>query len=294
MAAGGLQRHRQRLAVGREMQRHARVRRHQRGDNVDRRGLPVHRRQQAVVNEVGQADAGGIAVAVQVQAADINPFDGAGPGQDKAALGLAPNHVGVQPRAAEVLAHFIHDQQVHILERQTGHQATRLVQELHFVLFHRGRGDGDDASGLVQRVLEDADAEGKFAEPEHLARDWQQRRRVAQADGGLVKLVGPLLFAQADCRHLHQPALDRSMEISVWFDAVDRDNGVGASGLPVLINDELSSAAQFNHLHAAFHRNADCALGDSVMGQHVHLAGGGGPAVAAHGRHNEHLGPEPL
>src|ERR1043166_3583021 len=78
------------------------------------------------------------------------------------------------------------------------------------------------------------------------------------------------------------------------FDAIDEHDCIGAGGVAILINYELACAAQFDNLHAAPDRHSHALFCDAITPQHIELPSVGRAAVAAHGRYNEHIGPEPF
>ena len=93
-------------------------------------------------------------------------------------------------------------------------------------------GQGAHGHRLVDGVLDDADAEQHVGVRQDVAGD--ARHQLAQAGRAVgVQGLGLHPLAEADRRHLHQPALVRAVEVGVLLDPVDEDRRVGAGGMGV-------------------------------------------------------------
>ena len=208
---------------------------------VDDRGPVVHRPDQARGREVGQADAGGVAVRLLAQAADEDePHRAADPGSVGAAEGpLAADDVGVHAGAADVLADLVDDEQVGLGETAAG-PASRLARTSS----SSSRGSKSsgrhrlDAGRLVVGVLDDAQAERDRGACAHVPADRAHHLVVGlfQQDAVIVERAGVL--AQADHHHLHQAALDRAVKAGVRLDPGDDADVVGLGGVAVEIDGE--------------------------------------------------------
>ena len=104
-----------------------------------------------------------------------------------------------------------------------------------------------------------------------------------------VVVLGAGLLAEADRELLHEAALDGAHEIGVRLHAVDQDDAVGLPGEAVEEEGDALDLAQRDDLHGGADRRPDGRLGDAEVREHLGLAGGGGAAVRAHGRHDEGL-----
>ena len=99
-------------------------------------------------------------------------------------------------------------------------------------------------------------------------------------------------FAEADDRHLQQPAADVAGEIRVRFHAVEEHDAVGRErfdGAPHRL--AVGRHADLFHLERSLDRRAHGFLGEIVARENYPLALGRGAAVAAHRGKNKRLRP---
>ena len=146
---------------------------------------------------------------------------------------------------------------------------------------------------LVARVLHHRHAAGHVAARQHRLSDRGDALRQL-TEAARVAGLGALLLAQADRQHLDQTALVAAAERTVRLDPAQDQRGVGLRRELVAERRQTGlRLAQRHHLHGGSDRRLHGGLGDPHLGQQLGLAGGGGPAVAAHRRHHERLPTEP-
>jgi hypothetical protein len=100
--------------------------------------------------------------------------------------------------------------------------------------------------------------------------------------------LGPLVLAQTDEHHLHQPAFDVADEIGVGLDAIADHDMVGAECLAVEMDVEsFGSLANDHGFHTGPDRTTAELLGHAIGRQHRALAFGRAAPMTPHGGHNE-------
>ena len=144
---------------------------------------------------------------------------------------LASDHIGVHPRATDVLADFVDDQQVNRVERQAWHPLLGLDQELFFAFEEVGRTDCFDQGCFVKGVLDDRQSRDDAALLQHALPDGHHDLDPTVVLDGAMIDFGPLVFAQTDQHHLVQARFDFADEPRVWFDSATDDDVVGLGGV---------------------------------------------------------------
>src|ERR1700742_4923090 len=106
--------------------------------------------------------------------------------------------------------------------------------------------------------------------------------------GSTVRIVGSHLLAEANHQHLLDAAAQRSTKVSVRLDPVEDYDPIGCKrGNTEDDVEAVKSSADLSHLHAGFDGDAHAFGGNPVASQHLDLTCCSGPAVAAHGWHDE-------
>ena len=115
---------------------------------------------QAAGGEIGQPDTHGVTLALGRQVADDDPQDPRDRGLGLEILHAPADDVRVHPGPADVLAHFVDDQDIDVVGRKAGHEALRLLEQPPFFLLQATCRDADEVRGLVVGVLDDGQPEG--------------------------------------------------------------------------------------------------------------------------------------
>src|SRR5882724_11678852 len=207
---------------------------------------------------------------------------------------VAPGDVGIHAGTGNVLADFLHDQHVDLVELQARHEFLGLCQQHGFAIENLFGRDNLDDCGFVRGVFHHGDTE------QHILLGEDELRRFRQQFAEHVHAVGMQRggaddLAHADGEHLDDAGFDWGAEVGMRFDARDDDDRVGFGGMLVHIyRHAVIELAQFHHVHAGLDRTSDITLGDAIAFQHFTLAFGGSATVTAHGREDERLGAERL
>ena len=184
-------------------------------------------------------------------------------------------------------------QHVGLVERQPRVEVPGQLQQRRLAVGNRGGGNQLHVVGLVAGVLHHRQAADHVAARQHgLACRGDAVGQLAKA--ARVAGLGALLLAQADGQHLDQPALVAAAKRAVRLDPAQNQGGVRRRRQLVAERGQAGGRlAERHHLHRRPDRRADRLLGHPHLGQQLHLAVGGGAAVAAHRRHHERLGAQP-
>ena len=112
--------------------------------------------------EVGQADAGGVAVRLGGQAANVDQPHGrhALRRRLRAEGAFAADHVGIHAGAADVLADLIHDQQIGLAQRQPASRRRASVSSCSSRVSNVLRSDALNDRRLVVGILDQGQSEG--------------------------------------------------------------------------------------------------------------------------------------
>jgi hypothetical protein len=141
--------------------------------------------------------------------------------------GLAAHHVGVEPGAADLLAHLVDEQQVHVSDRQPGEQVAGLEEQLCFPPQQVRRRHGRDSRRAVVAALDQRHT-GQDGQPvEQPGQGVGEHGREPEVGEGPVVRGGPLVLAEPDHEHLGQAALDRADLEGVGLDPVDDHQVIG-------------------------------------------------------------------
>ncbi len=203
------------------------------GDAVDDRGVVVHGADEAGGGEVGEADAGRVAVGVARQAAheDVTHVGLAGGGVG-AQSAFAADDVGVHAGPADVLADLIDDQQVGLVRTAGGPAIPWLLTSSFSSTGSKSAGRAASMQGgLVRSRSRRRPGRTRWVlsgphDPAHGADDGI----VGPVEEDAVIPGGAGLFAQADHHHFHQAAFDGAVVAGVRLDAGDDADMVGAGG----------------------------------------------------------------
>src|SRR5262249_33735622 len=125
----------------------------------------------------------------------------------------ATDHIGIHAAAADVFAHLIDDQQIDFLEGQEGHHLPRFLDEhvLHRLDFLAWQ--DRNLAGVVELILEDADAAQHRRITDDLPGDAANRLLIADPRRGHVHRVRALLLSEPDDGHLHDAAAESAAEV---------------------------------------------------------------------------------
>jgi hypothetical protein len=118
----------------------------------------VHCRDEARRDDVGEPDTRCITVRFWRQVSRVDRADGRAAQPHALAMYAAADDVRVHAGAADVLADRIHDEHVHLRERQRGHPRARLLQQGGFLARDLGTPEHGDPREPVGAVLDEADA----------------------------------------------------------------------------------------------------------------------------------------
>src|SRR5262249_30579219 len=196
--------------------------------------------------------------------------------------------IGVHARARDVLAHFVHDQNVEGVERQRTHQTSGSPQQGHFVFGGDAEGlDELDAGGGVVGVLKDGEPADDLAglldhEARHARHHLEQPARAVTVDDLCAGL-----FAETDGADLGQPTFERTAKVGVRLDPVHQQDVIRFQRGRAHEHWHLVHGADLLDVHAGDDRHAHALARDAVASQDLALALRGGSAVAAHGRNDE-------
>ena len=154
---------------------------------------------------------------------------------------VPPRDVRIHAVPADVLADFLDDQHVNVLDGQPRHEAARSLQQRRLAVEERlGRHDGDLHRDIVG-VLHRRHAEEQRRLRAHDLPSFKETRREVAESRGVHRVRAPLL-AHADHRHFDQAALDPSSKRGVRLDASDDDRRPGLIGAPVPVRRREPSA----------------------------------------------------
>src|SRR5262249_34358248 len=167
------------------------------------------------------ADAGGVPVALVRELERDDPEDLGIVGERLVRVRWPPDDVGVHPRARDVLADLLDDQDVDRRGREARHPLSRALWQTALAVLEIRGVEGFDPRRLVVSVLDDPDAEADARLGQHLPPDRRDHLLVAVVDVGPVVLDGALVFAEPDRHHLEETGLDRALEVSVWIETSD-------------------------------------------------------------------------
>ena len=206
---------------------------------------------------------------------------------------LAADDVGVQARAADLLADPVDEQYVDAVERELGHPLPGQHRQLLLAAEEVFRSDGLDQGGLVPGILDDRHARQDVAAAEHLAGGAADDLAEAIVLDRAMVDRRPRALPQADQEHLRQPALHVADEAGVRLDAVDDHDVIGLEGVTVEVDRKpLRSLADNHRLHAGTDRAAEERLGDPIRMEDGFLAFGGSSPVTPHRRDDKGRGPQ--
>ena len=157
------------------------------------------------------------------QVADDDPLDGRARSRRPGVV--ASDDVRVHPEPADVLADRVEDEDVDRVEREAGHRVGRHREQLGLACRDQVGRDGLDVAEPRVAVLDERKAERDRGTGERV-RGGGRDQLVEDRETLPMEGIGPLLLAQPDGDHLHQPALDRPREVRVDLHPVDRDDQV--------------------------------------------------------------------
>src|SRR6185436_9873111 len=203
---------------------------------------------------------------------------------------VAAGDVGVEAGTADVLAHFVDDQHVDLVEVQLWHQAFGLFLQHGLPARDLVRRHDLDDSGLVVRVFDDPYAEQNVALRQvHVAHLGQQGRECVHAV--LVVGGGAVDLADADREHLGHAALGCAAKRGMRLDPVDDDNALGFGREAVHVHGRaIVELADDHGVHGRFNRHAHRRFRNAIAFQHFSLAFGCRRSVAAHRWKNKRFG----
>src|SRR5262245_45951505 len=95
--------------IGWKVQWDAGVSGHERSNHIHGCSLPIHRAEQAIVNEICQTHSRRVPIAVRMKRTGINASDRTRARQNEAALRVTADHICIHSSAAQVFAYFIDD-----------------------------------------------------------------------------------------------------------------------------------------------------------------------------------------
>src|SRR5579871_4354035 len=123
----------------------------------------------------------------------------------------------VHARAADILADFVHDQQVEIPEGKLRTNLPRPGQQPRLFDFHLRRRHCFNARGLMSVVFQNGHAAQNLAASHIDARHFQQRFFKTHPQRAGMKSACALQIAQTDGGHLHDAALDLAVKVVCAF-----------------------------------------------------------------------------
>src|SRR5579859_3957333 len=226
-----------------------------RGDDIGVSRRNVDFLEQPHGNDVGSTHPGGIDVGFRRESEydDFLHFRSEVPFHGTT---VAAGDVGIEAGAADVLAHFVDDQHVDLVDVNLRHQALRHFLEHRFPACNlAGRHDFYDR-GLVVRIFDDPHSEQDIAlrqiDVAHLG---QQRGKSIHAV--LVVSGGAVDLADADRQHLGYAALRGAAKRRVRLDAVDDNDAVRFGREAVHVHGcAILEAADDDRVHGCLHRHA--------------------------------------
>jgi hypothetical protein len=223
-------------------------------------------------------------VALGRETAHVQDAHGRAPVRAGKAVDPAANDVRVHARAADVLADLVEDEHVDLGKGQGRHPGAGLAQQLGLAGLDVLAVHHLDPGQAVAAVFHEPDAEDPRQLRQDDGRGLAQHGLVAMARRGAVALERALGLAEADRRHLQQPAAEgRAREVGVRLHAVDEDDRIGrervAGGPDAEAERRLAEVHRLDRRHD---RRARGVLRDAQGFEHLDLSRGGPAAVAAH------------
>ena len=269
--------------VGIVVERDFRLLRPKRGDTVHIGRVSINLVYETGRREVGESDTSGVPVAFFGEISDKYTEDRRFCGFRLKVLHHPADDIRIHTRTADIFTCPIHNEQIEFIKGQSSHQRFRFDEQFTFGLEELRRGHSDCFRGIFVRVLNQSDAESDFSTVEDETTDSRDNVLKTVLEECAVVKVRPFLFAKPDNHHLHHAALDRAVEICMCLNAIERNNVIRFSGIPIQKNGQaVCSLSEFHDLHCRFHRCTDGLFGDTVMFQHTPLSFGGCTTVASH------------
>ena len=244
----------------------------------------------AGVRELGETDAGGVAVRLGREAAHEDPLHRYPVlVRRRVVVVLAADDVGVHPGAADVLSDRVDDQELDLREGQARQPLLGHGQELRLAREEVARRDRGDETGLVIGVLHERQASDHLAAPQDDVGDAANDLEKAEVEDRPMIDLRAFVLAEAD-QHLVKPRFHGADEAGVRLHAADDQDVVALEGVLVEVNrNTLGGRVE----HDGLHRGADLGAGEgfcnAVALDDAPLPLRGPAAVAPHRRDDHRL-----
>src|SRR5919106_939865 len=143
----------------------------------------------------------------------------------------AANHLGIHPRATDILAYLLDDEQMDEVKRQACRQLLRQRLQLQLCGLELGRAYGPNDRRLIVAVFDDAESKGNARMLQHRAAHGADDVLIAILHISPMVMLGAMIFAETDGHHLEQAALDGAAEIGMRLHAVDDADVIRLGGI---------------------------------------------------------------